>query len=59
MNNYEKIKQMTVEQMANWLCSFTDCPCCDFYSPSDELGCMDRLIEWLLQEVEEFGIKEK
>ena len=53
MNNYEKIKQMTVEQMANWLCSFTDCPCCDFYSPSEELGCMDRLIEWLLQEVEE------
>lgn len=28
MNNFEKIKQMSIDEMADFICSFADCNCC-------------------------------
>lgn len=60
MNNYEKIKQMTVEEMAeNIRCNaLNECECC--IHPDTCLAtqyqrkrCLDGIKQWLLQEVEE------
>ena len=69
MNNYEKIKQMTVEQMAKFLKKHFDeygehfgCYSCTNYEthhyPDDcgkceYLKCGGNIKKWLLQEVEE------
>ena len=59
MNNYEKIKQMTVEEMAVWLDNVSD-ECSDMCIASlDDLimfypsTCIENIKQWLLQEVEE------
>ena len=59
MNNFEKIKQMTVEELANWLDDVsTECSdmCIVGYKPmlacSGEF-CKNNIKQWLLQEVEE------
>lgn len=57
MNNYEKIKQMTVDQFAKFLATKKPRACC--LCSGQEMGCL-RMIDckqgikqWLLQEVEE------
>lgn len=53
MNNYEKIKQMTVDEMAEWLCHRElSCDNC-LYSTRKDCGCNNPFKQWLLQEVEE------
>jgi hypothetical protein len=60
MNNYEKIKQMTVEEMAeNIKCNaLNECKCC-IHSDTclateyQRKRCLDGIKQWLLQEVEE------
>jgi wobble nucleotide-excising tRNase len=59
MNNFEKIKQMTVEEMANWLDNVSE-ECSDMCIASldDSImcypsNCRDNIKQWLLQEVEE------
>jgi hypothetical protein len=59
MNNYEKIKQMTVEEMAVWLDNVSD-ECSDMCIASlDALimcypsNCIENIKQWLLQEVEQ------
>lgn len=58
MNNFEKIKQMTVDEMAEMLREFQDNPVylCTFVSPCDKCSyadCLTNTKQWLLQEVEE------
>ena len=51
MNNYERIKQMSVEKMALLL----NCECCiynDGDPDCDGLDCQKGTIEWLLRECE-------
>ena len=69
MNNYEKIKQMTVEEMAEFINELTNSgeyTCCyckfynDFYKDNQEfeficeMNCVEGIKQWLLQEVEEW-----
>ena len=54
MNNYEKIKQMSVEEMAAYLASITNCGSCKAYDVEKCMKeCTKTLEEWLLSEVEE------
>jgi hypothetical protein len=64
MNKYEKIKQMTVEEMADLILDFTNdeytCSYCKFYDDYLTTGvecnpdkCKEGVEQWLLQEVEE------
>lgn len=56
MNNFEKIKNMTLDEMAEWmqdfnldsLCHF--CLGCDY--EDEEIGCIKGVIQWLQQESE-------
>ena len=50
MTNIEKIRVMSVEEFARWLCNQFRCETC-FYG--ENLDCMEILKEWLLKEVEE------
>ena len=58
MTNYDRIKQMSIEEMATMLDNFrldcSYCPACDFCNKSfkDE-ECRDIVKKWLEQEVEE------
>ena len=53
MTNYERIKQMTVDEMANFFYHRFDCGAC----PADEVRCFTScemfIKEWLLSEVED------
>ena len=56
MNNFEKIRNMTVDEMAEWLIwEYKDKPChevcngCDNYA---EIGCVEGTKQWLQQESE-------
>lgn len=59
MNNYERIKQMSIEEMAEFF-SRSDCDVC-IYNPetsecdccSDNLECYDGIKQWLESEVEQ------
>lgn len=58
MTNYEKIKAMSVEEMARWIDETiaTRCDAC----PAEkicgiELSCVSTIIKWLDSEVEEDG----
>jgi hypothetical protein len=57
MNNYEKIKQMTVEEMAVYMDSFNVCNYCNIgFEECVRAGtepCIEANKKWLLQEVEE------
>ena len=59
MNNYEKIKQMTVEEMANIFAEIqneNDYFCCETGCRSKSCMfnvCVEAIKHWLLQEVEE------
>lgn len=63
MNNYEKIKQMSVDEMANWLCECSeclsecsDCPIVDYCEEYSDLrgnlflGCKDAWKSYLESE---------
>lgn len=58
MTNYERIKEMSVEEMAGKLrWSSLGCKCC-IYDPNectrhDKMTCKDGISEWLNSEVEE------
>lgn len=52
MNNFEKIKQMTVEEMANWVGESFEIGC-EFCGYKCEGDCIKGFEQWLLQEVEE------
>lgn len=57
MNNYEKIKQMTVDEMANFLRNdimyFLPCKGICKAQSNCQFACLIMMREWLLQEVEE------
>lgn len=57
MNNFEKIKQMTVNEIARTLYETKCVYCTYFYSkkqePCDVRKCLWNMEQWLLQEVEE------
>ena len=58
MNTYEKIKQMAVDEMAEWLDCISE-ECSDMCVASYDLNicnsqfCEKNIKQWLLQEVEE------
>lgn len=55
MNNYEKIKQMKVDEMANFLSNRAACGFCiyEFDECNEAIRCVEGIKQWLLQEVEE------
>ena len=59
MTNYEKIKAMSVEEMAEF-CDSCSCKRCIYYKEHelnfcDEYECIDGITQWLESEVEEDG----
>ena len=53
MNNFEKIKSMTIDEMALLLCD--DCHCCAYYDDGDCLKlshCLEGVKQWLESEEE-------
>lgn len=58
MTNYEKIKAMSVEEMAGWLDDqvAVNCAACPAENVCGiELSCVGTIIKWLEREVEEDG----
>lgn len=53
MTNYEKIKAMSVEEMAQALVDGDIPSCTNPYGPCDPKGCKVCFENWLLQEAEE------
>ena len=59
MNNFEKIKRMTVDEMAEFLCRHHNCKrLCAFYEDNNTCldvykDCKEGIKQYLLQEVEE------
>lgn len=61
MNNFEKIKSMTVDEMAEWLDNQLSCSFCEKFLNKTCGHCEDfcyskrpkRIKQWLLAEVEE------
>ena len=53
MNNFKKIKQMKIDEMAEWLKLQTGCDGCPAYEKECILSCQKYIKQWLLQEVEE------
>ena len=57
MNNYEKIKSMSVDEMAKWLYDFNDDSLCHYCygcnEENEELGCEEYFEQWLLAEIED------
>lgn len=55
MNNYEKIKAMSIDEMVRWLWRITDCECCEASKKDCCFGagkCEKTLKQWLQQENE-------
>lgn len=50
MINEEKIKSLNTEELADFICRFTDCNCCFFYRSG---GCKYSLEQWLKSEAEQ------
>lgn len=53
MTNFEKIKQMSVEEMADFLARMKYCCCCPikaFCLNNDGIGCRNVFIKWLESE---------
>lgn len=55
MTNYEKIKQMSVEEYANRNLDYFSCDDCSGRNVQCDGECKRRFIEWLESEVEEDG----
>ena len=55
MNNFEKIKQMTVDEMAECISETPNCGKCTLadLDLACHCKCVDGIKQWLLQEVEE------
>ena len=55
--NADRIREMTDEELADWLAKFTDCNECpaDAYPncTTDEFACSCRWLDWLKQEAKE------
>lgn len=50
MTNYEKIKQMTVDEMAEWLAKYNQSSLCEYCVGCDseeEIGCVEGCKRWL------------
>ena len=63
MNNYEKIKQMTIEEMAEHFLNIRNtCITCVAFletcNGDSENDCIDNIKQWLLQEVEEWNLEQ-
>lgn len=56
MNNFEKIKSLTLDEMAEWLYEFNDYSlihyCYGCGQDNNELGCKEYFKQWLQQESE-------
>ena len=56
MNNYQKIKAMSIDEMARWLYEFNDDSLCQYCNGCDkeneELGCEEYFKQWLESESE-------
>ena len=56
MKNIEKIRQMTIDELAKWLNSAaldSICNICVGCDSEEEIGCIKGTIQWLELEVEE------
>ena len=56
MTNFERIKNMTVEKMAKWLCEVAHSYVCNDYCRERKLcdgECIKACIEWLEMEAQE------
>lgn len=56
MTNFEKIKQMSVEDMAYYLARMTHCPPCPIKTvcaDNNGISCRNVFIKWLESEAEE------
>ena len=56
MTNYEKIKDMSVEEMAEHLSDKIRCDKCPMLAGCFEYevsGCLERMLDWFLKEAEE------
>lgn len=53
MNNFEKIKAMSIDEMAEWLANFDSCVFCGISCPDNVQGCDECFQLWLEQESEE------
>lgn len=53
MTNFEKIKQMSVEDMANFLCDATsECIFCPVTNCESVINCYNNTLHWLESEVD-------
>lgn len=54
MNNFKKIKQMTIDDLAFWLSNRAGCCFCiyEYTDCNQAIGCVEGIKQWLLQEVE-------
>lgn len=52
MTNFEEIKNMSVEELADFICGLADCNCCPVYCSG---GCKYSWEQWLKSEVENNG----
>lgn len=50
MKNIDKIRQMTADELAKFICENNSCYTCKFF---DMNNCTDKIKQWLEQEVEE------
>ena len=58
MTNFEKIKNMSFEEMAKWFAieiggECYSCPACDYCIMTIGTSCQERIKQWLESEVEE------
>ena len=54
MNKYERIKQMTVDEMAEWHSKiYVGCRYCPIYDDCQDGECVKEFKQWLSREVEE------
>ena len=55
MTNYDRIEQMSMEEMAEYLSDHWSCIGCAFDKDCDDnyISCYKNIKQWLLQEVEE------
>ena len=55
VTNYEKIKQMTVDEMAECFSNTAGCGFCvyEFTECNSAVGCIQGITQWLLSEVED------
>ena len=53
MNNYEKIKSLSVDEMAEWFASKIQCRSCFLFPCPDDKECDEIFKQWLLAEESE------